>query len=52
MEWEDFMEYVADYGSKNSKKYLDEHFQPLINLCDPCSFPFNFIAKMETFDEG
>ena len=51
MEWEDFAQYVADYGMEY-EKYLDAHFQPIFAACDPCSLPFNYIAKLETFDEG
>ena len=50
MEWEDFAHYVADYGA--NYRNLDEHFKPIIATCSPCSFPFNFIVKLESFAEG
>ena len=51
MEWEDFARYVADYG-KDYRKNLDGHFHPVTSTCDPCTYPFNYIVKLETFDEG
>ena len=51
MEWEDFAQYVADYG-EDYRNNLDGHFYPIIEECDPCSYPFNYIVKVETFDEG
>lgn len=29
---------------------MDEHWQPITRLCSPCSLHFNFIVKMENFD--
>ncbi|CAK8671714.1 unnamed protein product [Clavelina lepadiformis] len=49
MEFVDFAHYVADYGTKSSG-YLDPHFKPMLSLCDPCKFPFNYITKLETFN--
>ena len=51
MEWEDFADYIADHG-KEFRKTLDEHFHPIIGQCNPCIYPFNYVVKLETFDEG
>ena len=51
MEWVDFARYVADYGWDYAKN-LDQHFHPVTATCDPCSYPFNYIVKLETFAEG
>ena len=51
MEWEDFARYVADHGQFYQRN-LDEHFKPIVATCNPCSYPFNFIAKSDTLDEG
>jgi len=51
MEWEDFAQYVTDYGD-DYNQYLDGHFHPISATCDPCVLPFNFIVKLTTFSEG
>ena len=51
MDWEDFARYVADYGHFYQRN-LDEHFKPIVEICNPCTLPFNFIAKLDTLDEG
>ena len=51
MKWEDFARYVADYGTINVHN-LDKQFKPIVETCSPCSLPFNFIAKLDTLDEG
>ncbi|XP_076820773.1 carbohydrate sulfotransferase 11-like [Clavelina lepadiformis] len=48
MEFVDFAEYVADYGTE-SLENLDQHFKPILSHCDPCKFPFNYITRLETF---
>ena len=51
MEWRDFARYVADHGV-DYRKNLDAHFHPITADCDPCRIPFNYIVKVETFNEG
>ena len=51
MKWVDFAQYVAEYG-KDYRNNLDGHFHPIVAECDPCFYPFNYIVKIETFDEG
>ncbi|XP_076818978.1 carbohydrate sulfotransferase 10-like [Clavelina lepadiformis] len=49
IEWKDFARFIADHGDNSS--CLDPHFKPIATTCDPCVVPFNFVIKLETFEE-
>ena len=46
---EEMMKYVDDLSNLNQ---LDAHFKPLtMAACSPCSFPYQFIIKLENLNE-
>ncbi|XP_041371204.1 carbohydrate sulfotransferase 11-like [Gigantopelta aegis] len=47
--FEDFLRYVIHYGSKPMK--MNEHWRPIVFICDPCKFQPDMIGKQETFVE-
>ena len=51
MQWQDFAQYLAEHG-EDFRNNLDDHFYPIWGYCDPCSLPFNFFVKLDTFTEG
>lgn len=42
--FEDFVQYLLDVDLRK----IDVHFQPIERLCQPCSFPYDYVVKAET----
>ena len=47
--FEEFLQYVARFRYRPMK--MNEHWRPLVFICDPCKFHPDIIGKQETFVE-
>ena len=43
----EFLEYIVQLSEDGT--YIDKHFAPMHQLCDPCKMRFDFIGTIETF---
>lgn len=46
--FQEFVDHILDTAASN---FLDVHWKPYTDICDPCVIRYDYIAKLETFSQ-
>ncbi|XP_033728685.1 carbohydrate sulfotransferase 11-like [Pecten maximus] len=47
----EFIQYILKMKRQNNIQNIDHHFTPIYIHCSPCAVKYDFIGRMETFEE-